>query len=304
MSKGKEKGSWKKWFNDYIFMPGIWLVVFPVFVLSGLATSFSSFYYPLRLADSGEMVELLVVNKKLDPLYSSRSGVLDIAYTVKIKGHEKPFAVVTDLYDEIEIGHLYSVFYSPQLQWGIVSNEPLTWLSTLWYDSIHKPYITISAFTLITFALFFFGMSNLGSECMLVYQKYKLKYESESDAVLRNAKLVGAIVPYGIVVAFVYMLSIYAIYSVFKVEKFSDFVIGIVAAVVVMSIAFSPYLLLKVRVILGNLRFIQIVVALTKIAISLTATIRLVIFINENDVTTFDNIQKLLLDLTKFIFTM
>lgn len=285
--------------EDY-YMPVVLLALVPLFLLSLLSITFNGFYQPIRLALTGEMTPLVVVRKDVR-INFGRNGPYDINYEVWVKEHEKRFPVKSELYDGIIEGETTQVFYSPELKWGIVSNEPLGWWGAMLSDSYHKPYITFFGFVIIVSWMMAFGLKRLIRESLIVYSKYCNKHANERDHLIRKVSVAGALVPYAVIVVFVYLISLYAMYAVFYVEPMDSFMTGVTAGLATMSVCTSPYLILKVRHILSNVRLMKIVAALTKITISIIATYRLLVFVRNNDVTETESVQKLGVELVKFV---
>lgn len=285
-------------------MKGLGLIILILFsIISVLSVTFSSFYVPARLSFSGEMKEMTLIDKKLEPKIS-RFGAYGLTYKAKMEGQDKFFSIVPDIYDELIEGNTYPVFYSSDVRFGILSGKPLTLYSSLRDDSIHSAYITFPFFVFFTLFLFYKGSAKAIQEFIVVYFNYSNKFDHETDPFIRHSNIWGAIVPYGVVVAFIYIICAYCIRSVFLIEGFDDYWTGIVVSVAITVTVFSPYLLLRLRFILTNARFTRIFTALMKIGLSLLATGRLIIFIHESDLTSYQNINKLMFDVFKFVFAI
>ena len=287
--------------KEDVYMPILMLLAVPVFVLSILAYSFVSIYQPVRLALTGEMTSVNVLKKDVDITYS-RNGPLDLCRVVTVEGRDKPFIVMSPEYDSITVGEQYKAFYSPQLGWGYLTNEPIGWFSSIYNDCVHKPYIFFWVFLILMLYIIGKGLTLLFSESLNVFYKYCDVHKHEEDRLIRNISIAGSLVPYAIVIVFVYLFSIYLMYGLIHAEVMSNFLLGLVAFLAALGLSLSPFLILKIRNIIGNVRFMKVMAALVKISLSVVATYRLLLFVHQKDVSTDENIIKIGWELIKFVF--
>mgnify|MGYP006981759196 CR=1 FL=1 len=279
------------------------VAAFALFVLSILSLCFSSWYYPLRLAHTGEVTPL-VMEKKDKTFLAGKNGVYKINSVAYFQDHDKPFSVKTKDYDTLIDGQTYNVFYGKSIKYGIVSDTPLAWYQTVYYDEVHHPLIAFIGVLFVSYLLLKRTLGLLIEESFMVYDKYERKFSDEKDSMLRKLSIIGAIVPYGIVVIFVYVVGLSSIYTVYAIEEIEPYFAGLIGAFSIILMCYAPSFLLKTRHVLSDIRTVRVIGACIKISLSSIALWRLFSFTKTADFTQMESVSSLLWQLVKYIIGM
>jgi hypothetical protein len=279
-----------------LFLTGMFFLM----VFSSIAYFFSSWYYPLRLAQTGEITPIIVESTDIKIL-SGRNGPYWIMHIAKVEGHVKQFSVLPSLYEDLKEGQQYNAFYSDEILYGIISDEQLNWFECIYYDEVHAPLLGLGVFCGVSFFFLRRTLRLLRDELYEIINKSIDKFDSEEDSLLRNLSIAGAIVPYGIVIIFVYVIGLSCIYTIFSIENGNKHLAGLIGGLSVILMAYAPSALLKTRNILSNVRTIRVIGACIKISLSTIALWRLFLFVKTSEFNKLESVTNLLWSLFKYI---
>lgn len=269
-----------------------------------------STYTPIRLYFTGESISMEVYDKKPDYSNGRHGSTYNGQFILTKEAPRKIYVATKEHYDEIKLNEVVNVFYSKELQEGILTRSKNPSLISC---IIHiKGYISL-IFTIIGYIILFriliYALVLNYKEFESRFQELNLELLDKEPDIYNQSKLryylffSQKLMPDLVIISFIYFLSIISIKTILLTENMGEFIVGFVLLTVIISVAFFPLFTLKIRKSFSSNNSIKMIISTVKIITGSYGIYKTILFVNTMETFNPTNSTKIAIDYFKFIFS-
>lgn len=285
-------------------------IVFGIFIMLGatfvfIPFIFSSIYFAERLYNTGT-VQTLKISKKTKQISIGRESVL-IWYDIAFENSKLTVEVSDSQGPKLKKGDIIRVLYSPKTKMSMYCEDsrPTLLFTLMHYDQGGGSIIIVTCIGLILSILVSLYYSLKGIVVnVLIETKTKLK--PENTAIETLGVYFKSLLPLTSLLVFAYVLSGFAIQMILMVEGQEMLLVMNVVTYSILFALFSPVAISAFLDFLKNtqnktIRNTRVIIATF---LSIYLTVKTFHFTTTSDFKKYENVQKVGVDLLKYIFTI